>query len=371
MNLSHVVIARFANGGIGDHLSCLIGSWWFAKQTGRTLVIDWRGSRFNADAELRHNCFTDFFGNYQNLAGVKVVCDDSIANMHFKGPYFPKKWNAENLSKTDHVKHDLQEITSVNSLVDSCIDTNEPTVAFNQWISPGPPQSEVRLLLKALKFADPIQVAATKIWDEKVKTKSAIAIHIRHGNGENIGSRASYWLGPFRLIRQLILNLDTNLHRSGANGRFGDNMPESLILTKDFFGSELKFLLSIRAHCRNLQLKMVGAKVILFCDSAAVAQKISELMPDVVIPPKFFLNANAGPLHSNSHNNSDVLSKSSQISFEMAIEMELMRRCSSLIYMDSGFSIFSKALLDDAQKVLLKPTFVNKFVEKIINKIYV
>jgi Nodulation protein Z (NodZ) len=370
MGQSRVVIARFANGGIGDHLSCLIGSWWFAKQTGRTLIIDWRGSRFNTDASLQHNCFTDFFDHYQTLAGINVICDDSVADITFNSPYFPIKWNATNLSGTDHIKHDVAEISSVNNLVHVGHDISEPTVAFNQWISPDPPQNEVRLLLGALKFADSIQSAATKIWQENVGAHSALAIHIRHGNGENIGFRASYWLGPYRLAKQLILNASVNVHRAGSNGRFGDNMPDSLIQTDDFSGSELKFLHRIKREAEKMQLKIPNSKIILFCDSVSVAQAFRALIPNVIIPPKFFLSANSGPLHSTVVTPSEDRAGISQISFEMAMEMELMRRCSTLICMDSGFSIFSEALLDDNQKVLLKPTFINKVVEKIIGKIY-
>ena len=369
MNVSHVVIARFANGGIGDHLSCLIGSWWFAKQTGRTLIIDWRGSRFNTDATRKHNCFTDFFGFYQNLAGVNVICDDTVADLPLAGPFFPAKWNAENLAGTSHVSHTNEEINKVNHIVHQGSDTLEPTVAFNQWISPDPPQNEVRLLLNALQFSNQISAAATQIWQDKIGAKPAIAIHLRHGNGENIGFRASYWLGPYRLFKQLKHNLAVNVHRAGSNGRFGDNMPDSLIQTENFSGSELNFLRRIKQEVEKMQSQIPNATVILFCDSQSVALAFQQLIPTVVIPPKFFLEANSGPLHSIKMNQTENDAKINRISFEMAMEMELMRRCSALICMDSGFSIFSKALLDDDKKVLLRPLLMNKIVEKIVNKL--
>ena len=53
IKINQVVVARHPNGGIGDHLSCLIGAWFYAKRTGRTLVIDWRGSRFNPAAQCK------------------------------------------------------------------------------------------------------------------------------------------------------------------------------------------------------------------------------------------------------------------------------------------------------------------------------
>jgi hypothetical protein len=292
-----------------------------------------------------------------------------VGNMQFTGPYFPPKWNAENLAGTDHVKHTDEEIRNVNDLVHLGKDTIEPTVAFNQWISPDPPQNEVRLLLSALQFSQPIQAAATEIWQDKIGVKPAIAIHLRHGNGENIGFRASYWLSPYRLYKQLKLNLSVNVHRAGSNGRFGDNMPDSLIQTENFSGSELQFLRRIKLEVEKMQLQLPNSKVMLFCDSQSAALAFQQLVPDVVIPPKFFLEANSGPLHSIKINQSESDAKISRISFEMAMEMELMRRCSALICMDSGFSIFSKALLDADRKVLLRPLLANKIVEKVVNKL--
>lgn len=362
-----LVIARFANGGIGDHLSCLIGAWWFARRTGRTLVIDWRGSRFNGDSAHRRNCFADLFEACDTLCGVPVICDDRVAGMAAVGPFYPAKWTAENLAGTAHVPHTASEIEAVNRLVTSTEDRPEPVVCFNQWIEPAPPRQAVRELLDELRFATPIRHAASAIWDAHVGQRPAVAIHIRHGNGENIGMRAAYWLDAVRWTRQLCMNGATDVHRPGTHGRFGDNMPESLIRSRDLVGSERAFLRRIRTMATAIQSTLDGAEVMLFTDSPAAAACYRALAPDVIVPPKTFLAPESGPLHAIVRERWDISGDPGidRVSFEMAVEMELMRRCSGLVYMESGFSIFPRVLLPDSHVRLIRPTLLNRVIQSL------
>jgi Nodulation protein Z (NodZ) len=365
------VVARFANGGIGDHLSCLIGAWWFARQTGRSLVIDWRGSRFNRDRASGRNCFTDFFQSTDSLVGVPTLADDAVGTLPFSDNTFPPKWTRDNLVSTAHVSHSADEIVAVNQLVNSGQDRPEPWVAFNQWIAPPPPRDETRRLLQELQFAPPIRAAADRWFDQAVGNRQAVAIHIRHGNGENIGSRAGCWLGPWRFARQCVLNERVDLHRAGQHGRFGDNMPESLIRTENLRGSERAFLKRVRASVRRMQARLGGAAVpVLFCDSPAVVETATQLMPDLLVPPKAFLAPNAGPLHAPAAaGDASARPTLEQVSFEMCFEMELMRRCSALVCMPSGFSIFSNVLLDPDFIETLVPSLVNRWLERVLERL--
>lgn len=360
------VIARAPNGGIGDHLSCLVGAWWFAKRTRRTLVVDWRGSRFSADPSGSSNCFTDFFCHRDIMEGVEVISDQSVSEMRYDGPFFPAKWNRENLAATCHVKHTQEEVDEINRLVTSSEDRPEPTVAFNQWIHPAPPKNEVRSLLRVLQFAEPIRAAADEVWQRSVPGGSALAVHIRHGNGENIGARAAYWLDPIRFFRQLRLNASADIHRAGTHGRFADNMPESLIRSLRLVGSESRFLQRVCRAVRRMQQRTANATPILFCDAQAVADEFVRTMPGAVVLGKYFRKPNAGPLHALpvAHDEAGHASRK-LIFFEMAVEMELMRRCSGLVCMDSGFSILSKALIDDERIFFLRPTLVNRLIARV------
>src|SRR5882757_5685892 len=110
------VIARHCFGGIGDHLSCLVGAWWLARRTGRTLVVDWRGSRFNPDPSMTRNCFHVYFEAQQRLGGVEVIAGDSVGALPYPEPIWPEKWTPAVLAGPDHMKHTASEIAAVNRL---------------------------------------------------------------------------------------------------------------------------------------------------------------------------------------------------------------------------------------------------------------
>jgi len=380
MNTRYVV-ARHAFGGIGDHISCLIGAWWLAKRTGRTLVIDWRGSRFNADSSGKHNCFGDSFAlPGDHLGGVPVIADDRVAELDYPLPLFPEKWSPAALASADHLKHTSIEVDTINQLVTGTEDRPEPTIVINQWVSPHPPRESVRELLEALVPVDDIAQEADAFWNQAVAGKPAIAIHVRHGNGENIGHRAAYWLGPWALVRQLWRNSQTNVHRKGLSGKFMDNMPESLVGTPGQRRNETKFYRRIAAEVLRMATLpgLEGSRPILFTDAPHVEKGLAAFLPNVVSCPKSQMAEGAGPLHQLTAASVElteaggIRSKGIQgkITHEMFVELELMRRCQGLVCMDSGFSIFSQRRLDDSRITLLRPTKVNRFIDRLANKFF-
>jgi len=373
-----LVIARHAFGGIGDHISCLIGAWWLAKRTGRTLVIDWRGSRFTADASGRHNCFHDYYQPQEIIGGVPVIADDRVANLEVPTPIFPEKWSPAILATTDHMKHTPAEIAAINSLVNSDGDRSEPTVVLNQWVDPHPPRRVVRGLLEELKPIESIGAEADRFWDEHIGHQPAIAIHVRHGNGENIGLRAAYWLGPLALARQLFRNHAVDVHRPGLAGRFLDNMPDSLVGTPGQRPMERRFYGRIAAAFRALarDAGLPEARPFLFTDAGQVALGLRDYLPTLVERPKLQLQAGEGPLHQldaaavaqSEHGGIRNRGIDPAISRDMFVELELMRRCEGLVYMNSGFSIFLQRRLDESRIRLLQPGPVNRLVLKVIQR---
>lgn len=373
------VVARHCFGGIGDHLSCLMGAWWLARRTGRTLVVDWRGSRFNADPFGRHNCFNDYFESRQRLGGVEVIADDRVGTLDYPTPIFPDKWIPAILATPDHMKHTVAEIVAVNRLVTSEEDPTEPTVVMNQWIEPPPPREAARILLDELQAIEPIRAEAQRFWDEHIGSASAVAIHVRHGNGENVGLRATYWLGPFALVRQLAMNAHNDVHGPGLFGRFSDNMPASLVGTPAQAGAERRFYQRIAAEVRALA-QSAGLKnhvPILFCDAAQVVQGMRQVLPSLVVRPKRLLDRGEGPLHQidpngiqhSEHGGIHNSGVAEDITREMFVELELMRRCDGLVYMDSGFSLFSRLRLDENRVSLLKPARLNGLIVKAMSRL--
>lgn len=372
------VVARYCFGGIGDHLLCLIGAWWVSRRTGRTLVVDWRGSRFNPHSAA-NNCFSTYFESLTKLGGVDVIADDSVGGIAFPSPMWPAKWTSSTLAGVDHMKHTANEFADVNRFVTSDEDLTHPTVVLNQWIEPIPPRDAVRNMLKELRPIESIRAEAQHFWDEHIGSRPAVAIHLRHGNGENVGLRAAYWLGPIALIRQLILNSRNDIHKPGLSGRFSDNAAESLVGNPSQAGAERRFCRRVAREFRKMSRStgLANAVPFLFCDSAQIIEVMREALPTLVVCHKTLLKQGDGPLHQFDANaigysaNGGVRGGaiSNSITREMFVELELMRRCDALLYMDSGFSILSRISLDNSRLSLLVPNIVNRYIIKIMRRL--
>lgn len=368
------VVARHCHGGIGDHLSCLIGAWWLAKRTGRRLVVDWRGSQFNPDASLTSNCFSRYFESCARLGGVEVVADDQVGNFRYPEPLWPSKWTAPALASRYHMKHSADEVIQLNRLVNSNEDREEPTVIINQWVD-FLPHIAPQEFISELQFADSIRTEASRFWAENVGSAQAIAIHIRHGNGENVGARAAYWLGPIALMRQLSLNIRNDLHAEGLAGEFADNMPKSLVGTLGQTLAEERFCRHIATQVDGLRerLGLRDAVPFLFCDSGRVIEIFRSVMPSTVVRPKQLRPVGEGPLHQIRSRSvklgeqDGVLTGTvdQAVALDMFVELELMRRCAGLVYMDSGFSLLARLGLGSDRLHRLRPALANRMIVRV------
>lgn len=373
------VVARHCFGGIGDHLSCLAGAWWLAKRTGSTLVVDWRGSRFNPDASAQRNCFHVYFEPRPTLGGVEVIADDSVGGLDYPLPIWPEKWTRSTLAGPEHMKHTADEIVAVNRIVTSEEDPVARTIVLNQWVEPSPPREAVRVLLDELRPVESIRVEAQQFVEEQMGSSPSVAIHLRHGNGENVGARAAYWLGPVALVRQLAMNARTDMHRPGLSGRFADNMPLSLVGTPSQAGAERRFCRHVAAEFRALSQAagLNDAVPMLFCDSEQIVEAMRQALPSLVVRPKRLLGKGEGPLHQFDLEAVRISAQggvrsgtiSDEITRDMFVELELMRRCEGLVYMDSGFSLFSRIKLDESRVVHLEPNLINRFITKVMARL--
>jgi Nodulation protein Z (NodZ) len=373
------VVAKHCFAGIGDHLLCVIGAWLLAKRTGRVLVIDWRGSRFNHDPAGGRNCFQDYFAPVESLGGVKVIADDSVGQIDFPLPIWPDKWSRTTLAGVEHLKHTAPEIAELHAILNSNDDPSAPTFVLNGWPEPASMPAEVRDLLNDLRFADQIRNDVDIFWNKSVRPSPAVAIHLRHGNGENIGNRAAYWLGPVSLARQLVMNSRNDIHRPGLAGRFSDNAADSLVGTPAQARAERHFCRRVAAEVESLAARAAWSNTvpILFCDSAQIIATMREVLPTLAVRPKRLLAPGNGPLHQFASAEGRQTQSGGvrggavphEITRDMFAELELMGRCSGLVYMDSGFSILSRIRLEKNRQIRLGPTMVNKFLTKAINRL--
>src|SRR6185369_2951504 len=182
------------------------------KRTGRTLVVDWRCSRFNTDASQLRNCFEDWFQPLASAGGVEVISDDTVGAMDWRGAtLWPSKWTAEHLQTAVHLSHTADELQKATDILTTGTDMPQDVVVFNSYLLPWPPKVEARQFFEQLRFSREIEEEVSRI--RRLRGgRAEIAIHIRHGNGENIGGRAAFWLRPFSLLTQLRLNKSRSMH---------------------------------------------------------------------------------------------------------------------------------------------------------------
>jgi Nodulation protein Z (NodZ)/Xyloglucan fucosyltransferase len=92
MNERYVLSTRFT--GLGDRLICLAAAWLYARDTGRSLVVDWR---FGGLTEDSANAFPLCFCPASKLSGVPFYANIAAASL--PKPRFPELWNQDVLVK--------------------------------------------------------------------------------------------------------------------------------------------------------------------------------------------------------------------------------------------------------------------------------
>jgi hypothetical protein len=342
-------------------------------QTGRTLVIDWRGSRFSGDPI--HNAFAEFFEPIDHAAGVPVIADDRAAGLAYPLPIYPNKWNSENVYSPAHQPHTADEILAINELVNAGRDHPAPTVIFNQHIHPLPDKRLLRPLLDCLRFRKSVTERADAFADRYLAGRKVFGIHVRHGNGENIGGRAAFWLGPISLIRQMQMNNATDIHRrdgidaeADARDRFKDRAAPSLIDPHRHSAVAKLLFRKLARQYDAFRRRYSGQQTVaLLCtDAQCVVDAMREHIPDLVAYDKTMLPQGSGPLHQPAGDQTaQAVSVRANVANDMFVELALLRRVDGLVCMPSEFSILTRLELDDDAVFILKPPLVNRLATKL------
>jgi hypothetical protein len=369
------VIAKFTNSGMGDHLSCLIGAWWYAKNTKRTLLIDWRGSHYAKDDD---NCFLSFF-HFEEDTGVPIIADNSISQISYADDFYPKKWNRSNINSLEHRPHTASEIHQVTQLVHSCIDRNESTIVFNQHISSIPIRKKLYRLIDSLRPAAAVEHIVSQFNSQHMAGKKVLGVHIRHGNGENIGDRAQYWIGGIRLFQQIRLNKSFNIHlhshRKNTGQEYGKNgettAAKSLVRVNGHLSLTEKYLYKriFAAYDSFKQENPAEDCCLLLCtDSKRVIEFVQRGVNDTIIFHKKMLSLGAGPLHQQSQGTDNVsIEPPISADLDTFVEMELLRRSDAIICIPSQFSLYPRLSLAERSVTIIKPPIANRIISKLAN----
>jgi hypothetical protein len=180
--------------GLGDRLICLCAAWIFARNTGRTLVVDWRGSRYTP--RLEQNLFSLCFANSDELVGVPLRV--AAAGMHdLPAPAFPDHWNRDD-RLADPWRGPREDSAAIRdhavTAIRSQADIDAPTVILNTCVNDGVTDFAVaRHFYQALRPLPHIQAAIEEYHRSTMAGGPVIGLHVRHGNGGNILGHARHW----------------------------------------------------------------------------------------------------------------------------------------------------------------------------------
>ncbi len=217
MTTRYVVSRRSA--GLGDLLICLGAAWRFARDTGRTLVADWRLSAYAPDP--RANLFPLCFEPALDLAGVPLVADDRVGRTPWPRPRHPSLWN-DDTRWSRPVRRREQDVVADRdaavALIGAGRDVEAPTVVFDGCVNKGLVSfDDARTFLGALRPLAPVREAVARFRAERFGTRPLIALHVRHGNGGDILGHARHWDSYTAAIERCLRGLEQARRRLGQH----------------------------------------------------------------------------------------------------------------------------------------------------------
>src|SRR5690349_3525747 len=268
--------------GLGDHLICLAAAWRFARDTGRTLVADWRFSPYTLAA--KDNLFPLCFEAPAKLAGVRFVSRNDLAGL-VPDDEAMRRASPDEIQRPPHIE-------AVAHIAESR-DLETQTVVFNTCVNHGITRiADLLMFYTALKPVGPA-AAAVSAFRASLPPSPLIGLHIRHGNGAQIPGYAPHWQSMSAGIERCLKAV------AAARAQLGTN-----------------------------------ARIFLCTDSVEVEAAVASRIPDVLTRRKILREAGDGELH---------LWRGAALGRDDAVvEMLLLAECDGLIRYPapSFFSIY-------------------------------
>lgn len=204
-NRNKKVVSR-RNAGLGDNLFATAHAWYYAKQTNRSLEINWAPSMYLSDKSA--NGFPFFFKVPDHIEGVPVIAHPNIGTIKRFTRQLPLKpystflpvLVAEIVHKFLRVKTPgfLQRFIDNRrnwtiDLIKNGKDVKYKTMIFNSHY--GFLVNETIPFFKALKLKDEFQKLADDFIDKNFSGKKVIGVHVKYYNKSMPKSNhTQYWL---------------------------------------------------------------------------------------------------------------------------------------------------------------------------------
>lgn len=221
--------------GLGCLLLILAPCWRYARKTGRTLVIDWRGNPYTRGNPNR-NLFPLLFEEPDSI-GVPCIADDSINDLDLPQPILgPADGAVDETGAPVGLPDGGMAPSEMLPIIERCIDVVSPTVlpplkvtyglaARNRGRGfrpiPGIDLPDGERLYGNLRLRPQWSALVSDFFANNMAGRPAIGIHIRHGNGE-AAYRDHFRKREFGDFPSFVTTLAAGIRRY-ASERFGSN----------------------------------------------------------------------------------------------------------------------------------------------------
>jgi hypothetical protein len=171
--------------------------WAYAKDTGRTLVIDWRGNPYTR-LDPSHNLFHSLFEPISTQqAGIRVISDHSVNDLRYPQPLLTTNaaMEFEDGSKV-RIPNGGLDHDALADIIANSIDVDCPTILpslssifriTRQLVVPKKIRLTDQTLAHCYGMLRPRQAwhdEALDFYNSHMRGRCLIGLHIRHGNGE-------------------------------------------------------------------------------------------------------------------------------------------------------------------------------------------
>jgi hypothetical protein len=276
----HAVVTRKGTG-IGSDLISVVGAIAYAARTERDLVIDWRKSRYLEDATT--NLFAALFVAPTAFDSVGVV----VAGPKFNGTELLQPVSQMTARRQSFEDFHAEMLAAPRRVAESVIITRP--------MHHLPDVAEQKRWLGAIAPVPRIAAAIDRYYDRHMKGHAVVGIHIRHGNGETLGS------GRDMLIQRSVDELV--------------DLSIAAVAKMDLPADPLFFVCT---------------------DSQALRDAFKARLTHVINFDSRIGSAESGPIHTSDFG--------LQGAEDAVAEMWLLARCDRLIYSPSWFSHYARTV---------------------------
>ncbi len=233
----YIICADINNlfSGLGCCLLVLAPCWKYAMETGRTLIIDWRGNPYTR-TDPQKNLFSLLFEQPDPAEiGVSCIADDSINDLRIPQPILgPAEVISQESGAIDKFPGGGINNAVMQKIIAGCVDVDFPAVIpslrTTYFLSAnfGPRQllrspvfsfQEAQRLYRSLKLRSQWAAIVSTFYQNHMADRPVIGVHVRHGNGE--GEYRDHFRGrQIHSFASFVESLADKIRRYASN-RFG------------------------------------------------------------------------------------------------------------------------------------------------------